>query len=229
MDSNDKTRFSSKNTLRSFNYWTPAGTTESLKIDAGKYASFELTDNYNSGLAAASYRKLKIKIQIQKSLLEYPLAYVNYLDLVLRGSYTDDNDRNINIYDSINIGNSGGTVEYINDNAIISFTKIIDLGSFTFNDLTVYIFNRTDTSIDILKCELLKSIDVTSDQVADSLSWAVTLDKVVAYNNGCELYYTGSTKPERLYWLDDANGVFAGVDINHTRQILFNRNSSDLE
>ena len=89
----------------------------------------------------------------------------------------------------------------------------------------IYVFNRSDKDIVLKSCRMLRSSDVSSSQIGEAIGWSISLEKCIAYSNGCELYFTGQAAPDRLYYMEDVDGNFSGINVKRERIIKFERNS----
>lgn len=204
--------FYASNTIRAFNNWNnfvDASIKDSkLVIESGGYASIDLSNLYYNGLKASKYRKLSVSLDAD---FTDNFKYQDFIEALLVGVYTDG----IREYISINIFEP-------------NYSTIISTNNYDFKSLTLLLVNHSDKPITFSSCSLLRSQDINSSQIGEAIGWGVTLNQVIAYQDGCELYYEGAEEPDKLWWMEDAEGVFNGINVNNKRMIKFSRKNEIL-
>lgn len=212
-------QFFTYNVLRNLQFWqilsnaTISGSM--IKINANGTAGCILTNDYYNGLQASRYRYIKAEITASPSIIS---NYANNIDVVIKGTYVDSNKETFNTYVSAPFNG------YYNiSSGVITLELNVSLENMDFINCVVYIVNHTSTPIQLNNCIMYRSLDVNSSQIGESIGWGVTLDKVIAYKDGCEIYYDGVEKPDKLWWISDKSGNFSGVNVNKERLITFER------
>ena len=195
-----------------------------VTIQPGGRAGFALTNDYFNGLGACRWRKCYMEVQGQDAANNYQ----NAVDMVLDGKYIIGDDLEIaglRTYISMNC-----TIKHTKASAdnTYAFTRYVEMQGYELETLTVYVVNNTSAPIVLKNCRMKRSQDISSSQVGESIGWSISLDKVVAYKDGCELYYSGDTTPDVLKWQADEAGNFAGILVNDTRLIKFSRVAEEL-
>lgn len=208
--------FYSKSCIRNLEFWnvfTNASYNEKKKeinISPNGTAGFTLSNDYYKGLNASRYRLLTVHLSGETS------DYQDYTEIVLRGSYVDSNDVVYPFYKTVNLTKLETTGAY-------NMSRILEMENFTMQSCTLLVRNKSSGIVNLSSCALYRSQDISSSQIGDSIGWGVTLAKVIQYLDGCELYYQGSSTPDKLWWVADNNGDFAGVNVNNERIITFSR------
>lgn len=208
--------FYSKSCIRSLEFWnvfTNASyneETQEIDISPNGTAGFTLSNDYYKGLNASRYRLLTV------SLSGVASDYQDSTEIVLRGSYVDSNDVVYPFYKTVNLTDLETTGSY-------NMSRILEMENFTMQSCTILVRNKSSQPVHLSSCALYRSQDISSSQIGDSIGWGVTLAKVIQYLDGCELYYQGSSTPDKLWWVADNNGDFAGVNVNNERIITFSR------
>lgn len=221
----DNIEYYNKNVLRAVANWnilsnaTVSGS--SIIIGSGGAAGYDLTNSYNNGLKASRYRSLNIKLDMS---INQQYNYENYVEVVLRGTYKDNDGNILKSYQSINITYldakiSGGEV---------NLYRVISMQNHDFETLTIYVINHTTSNIILKECVMKRSQDINSSQVGESIGWGIALSKVIAYLDGCEIYYDGEETPTKMWWLEDDEGRFSGINVNNDRIIRFERRNEIL-
>lgn len=208
-----------KNVLRSFNNWSTLVNASvvggALHIMAGGYAGVSLSSDYYNGLNASKYRRVSIVVE---GAVNDQYNYKNMIDVVVLCKYKSDNGAaSVEGYYSL-------SVTQLNRDR----DKVISMESSDLESCTVLIVNRTDQEVVITSCEMFRSQDVNSSQVGESIGFGITLNKVVAYLDGCEVYYDGVEAPDKLWWQEDEEGNFSGINVNNERLIKFTRKNEIL-
>lgn len=218
-----------KNTVRSldnFNILNNATvisdeTASSILILSGGLAGYTFSNQYNNGLKASNYRRLYLKLNPTPSVTNPKQIsdYENILEVTLTGVYYDNKQVKQYLYISINLTRQD--IVYSSGEYYIS--RIIQLDNIPFESLQIAIQNHSTASITLKECSLYRSQDISTSQVGESIGFGITLNKVIAYLDGCEIYYDGIEQPDKLWYLEDNDGNFAGVNVNNERRINFSR------
>lgn len=208
--------FYSKSCIRNLEFWnvfTNASyneKTQEINISPNGTAGFTLSNDYYKGLNASRYRLLTVRLSGEVN------DYQDSTEIVLRGSYVDSNDVVYPFYKTVNLTALETTGAY-------NMSRILEMENFTMQSCTILVRNKSSGIVNLSSCALYRSQDISSSQIGDSIGWGVTLAKVIQYLDGCELYYQGSSTPDKLWWVADNNGDFAGVNVNNERIITFSR------
>lgn len=221
----DNLMFYNKNVLRSLDLWDILNNTSSssdgLIIHPGGYAGCDLSGSYYSGLNASRYRKLTVSLQTS---LSENFNYQNLVEIVLKGTYVDSSGNLLDTWYSIGCTLEESTVS----GDTLSFERVVELENYDFLRCTVYVLNHTQSDVLLTQCEMLRSQDINSSQIGESIGFGVTLRSVVAYLDGCEIYYDGTDTPDKLWWMEDGDGNFSGINVNNERMISFTRKNEIL-
>ncbi len=217
---NDNITYYNKNILRSLPNWNILSNAsvsgEYISIGSGGIAGVDLSNDYYNGLKASQYRQLVLSINAPVTDL---YNYRDYIEVVIRGVYKDNQGQVLAAYYSINI-----TLLLNNYNSnILNMTRVISMENYDFNNLTVYVINHTTSTVILQSCEMKRSQDVSGSQIGESIGWGITLNEVKAYLDGCEIFYDGVEKPDKLWWMEDSSGNFNGINVNNERMIRFSR------
>lgn len=209
-----------KNILRALPYWnllnnaTVSG--NFINISSGGSAGVDLSNDYFNGLLACKYRRVYMRIAVTLSRNN---DYRNYVEMVLRGVYTDNEGNQQILYTSVNVTLQGSGYS----NSLVDVTRVIEMENLNLESCTVYVINHTTSSIQLQTCTMLRSQDISESQVGESIGWGITLSQVVGYLDGCEIYYDGVEEPDKLWWMEDSAGNFSGINVNNERMIKFSK------
>ena len=222
---NDNITYYNKNILRSLPNWNILSSAsvsgDYINISSGGIAGVDLSNDYFNGLKASNYRQLLISIQATVTNI---FNYRDYVEVVLRGTYKSNQGQILKSYQSINL-----TLLLNNySSGILNMVRVISMENYDLDSLTLYVINHTTDTIILRSCEMLRSQDVSGSQIGESIGWGITLNKVIAYLDGCEIFYDGVEKPDKLWWMEDNLGNFSGINVNNERMISFSRKNEIL-
>lgn len=222
---NDNITYYDKNILRALPNWSILSNAnisgDYINIGSGGVAGVDLSNDYFNGLKASRYRQLVISINAPVTNL---FNYRDFVEVVIRGTYKDNQGKVLVAYYSVNITlllnkyNSG----------VLDMTRVISMESYDFDSLTVYVVNHTTSNIILQSCTMKRSQDVSGSQIGESIGWGITLNEVIAYVDGCEIFYDGVETPDKLWWMEDNSGNFTGINVNNERMIKFSRRNEIL-
>ena len=220
-----------KNTLRGLSAWTILDhatiSGDDITIEAGGLAGCVMSKDYNSALKASKYRKLKLEVVLDPDDLG-ELNYKNLVDVFIKCVYINPDGGYIKQMSVVSLTRRKSNWD--SETNTLKMTRVVGFENLELDSCTVYVRNNLDeNSITVTKCGLYRSKDVSADQVGESIGFGIVLDKVIAYTNGCELYYTSNPTPDKLYWMEDSDHNFSGIDVNHDRMIAFERRNITLD
>lgn len=218
----DSMQYFEKNVVRGLREWTQFNNAsvegDYIRISSGGYAGVELSNDYNNGLKASNYRSLNVSISV---VPEDAFNYENYLEVMIKAVYQDNNGNYVMAHYSIN-----ATVldsEYDDEDDSLSFYRVIQMEKYNLVTATLYVINHTEDDVRLNSCVMYRSMDVNSSQIGEAIGFSVSLREVRAYLDGCELFYDGIEEPDKLWWMEDEQGNFNGVNVNNERIISFSR------
>lgn len=222
---NDNIIYYNKNILRSLPNWNILNNAsvsgDYISIGSGGIAGVTLSNDYFNGLKASRYRQLVLSVS---ALVTNLYNYRDYVEVVIRGVYKDNQGQVLTAYYSVNI-----TLLLNNfSNNILSMTRVISMENYDFDSLTVYVVNHSLYTIILQSCEMRRSQDVSGSQIGESIGWGITLNEVIAYLDGCEIFYDGVENPDKLWWMEDSQNNFSGINVNNERMIKFSRKNEIL-
>lgn len=224
---NDNITFYEKSCIRSLPNWTFLNSAtvsgDSIVIQSGGSAGVEFSNDYFNGLKASKYRKIDAKIH---SSANSSFNYKNYIEIVFIGVYKDNAGQRLKLYQSINT-----PILLFNYFPLVNellVKRTLNFENYDLDSLSVYVKNHTTHSITLEKCDIYRSQDISDSQVGESIGWGITLREVKAYTDGCEIFYDGVDDPDKLWWMEDEQGNFAGINVNNERMIKFSRTNEPL-
>lgn len=222
---NDNIIYYNKNILRSLPNWNILSNAsvsgDYININSGGIAGVDLSNDYFNGLKASQYRQLVVSINAPVTNL---YNYRDYIEVVIRGTYKDNQGQILMAYYSVNITL---LLNSFNNN-ILNMTRVISMENYDFESLTLYVINHSTHTVTLQSCEMKRSQDVSGSQIGESIGWGITLNQVIAYLDGCEIYYDGVEKPDKLWYMEDNSGNFSGINVNNERMIKFSRKNEIL-
>ena len=201
----------------------PSSENNPFFIQPGGYVSVDLRSDLSNGLKASKYRKLKFDLYIDTVSDQY--NYDKDIVCQFKCIYKDGNariksDRYIPIT-KMDMGYNG--TRYRSQREVI-----IDMLDYDLDSGSIKFINNTDQEITLFSISMLRSQDINSSQVGESIGWGIALNKVVGYTNGCEVFYDGTEEPIKMWWQEDSQGNFNGIDVDHERLIAFERKNEIL-
>lgn len=191
-------------------------------IQPGGSAGIALSNDYFNGLYASRYRQCYVEVESGGAGDNYN----NKVELVLEGVYqvtSDDGINDLRTRVSLNCTMLNTRLTPTSGIYSFSFTRYVEMLGYDFKSLLVYVINNSDEVVTLKNCIIKRSRDISGSQVGQSIGWSVSLDRVIAYEDGCELYYSGDPTPDVLKWQEDSDGNFAGIMVNDERLIEFSR------
>lgn len=194
---------------------------EDIDIKSGGTTGYELANIFNNGLKASKYRSLNVSIEVNT---DQQYNYQNYVEIVLKGVYRANEGNLLNSMQSINLTYLKSSIEL----NTINMERVISMQNYDFESLTIYVINHTKGNIKLKNCVMKRSQDINSSQVGESIGFGIALRKVVSYLDGCEVYYDGEERPTKLWWSEDEQGQFNGVNVDNERLISFERKNEIL-
>lgn len=221
----DRIEYYNKNVLRAVANWnilsnaTVSGTT--VVIGAGGAAGYDLVNTYNNGLKACRYRSLNISLTMS---INQQYNYENYVEVVLKGTYKDSDGNILKSYQSVNITYLEASIS----GGVVNIGRVLTMQNYNFETLTIYVINHTSGSVTLNSCTMKRSQDISGSQVGESIGWGIALSKVVGYLDGCEVYYDGEETPTKMWWQEDEQGEFNGINVDNERLIKFERKNEIL-
>ena len=217
-------QYYSNNVLRAITNWNLLSNAvvsgETVVINSGGSAGYDLANTYNNGLKASSYRSLDVVIAMD---INQQYNYENYVDIVLKGTYTDSDNKKLKSYQSISVTYLKSAIA----SGVVTLSRIITMPNFDYTTLTIYVVNHTTGKITLQSCSMKRSQDISGSQVGESIGWGIALNKVIGYLDGCEVYYDGEEKPLKMWWQGEGTD-FTGVNVNNERLIKFSRKNEVL-
>lgn len=222
---NDNITYYNKNILRSLPNWNILSNAsisgDYITIGSGGVAGVDLSNDYFNGLKASKYRQLIISVEAPVTSL---YNYVDFVEVVIRGTYKDNQGQVLEAYYSANVTLLLNSFK----SDVLDMTRVISMENYDFDTLTLYVVNHATYSITLKSCEMRRSQDVSGSQIGESIGWGITLNEVKAYLDGCEIFYDGIDKPDKLWWMEDNSGNFSGINVNNERMIKFSRTNEIL-
>lgn len=214
-----------KNIIRSLDNWNILNNASInngvITIHSKGMCGIDLSNEYCNGLKASKYRRAIFVIDTNVSNEN---NYQNYIELLLKCIYKDSDGNRIQEIISVN----STQLESIDTEEGRQYTRIIEMENFDLESCTVYVVNNSTEPIILKSCEIKRSQDISSSQVGESIGLSITLQEVAEYLDGIELYYSGVSKPDKLWWMDDENDQLCGVNVNNERMIKLSRHNTIL-
>lgn len=221
----DSIEYYNKNVLRAVANWnilsnaTVSGT--AVVIGAGGAAGYDLVNTYNNGLKACRYRSLNISLNMS---INQQYNYENYVEVVLKGTYKDNDGNILKSHQSVNITYLEASIS----GGVVNIGRVLTMQNYNFETLTIYVINHTSGSVTLNSCTMKRSQDISGSQVGESIGWGIALSKVVGYLDGCEIYYDSEETPIKMWWQEDEQGEFNGINVDNERLIKFERKNEIL-
>lgn len=195
---------------------------ETITIEPGGYAGISIPSIFNLAFKASNYRRFVIGALLD---IKDVMNYQNLVEFLMVVTYRNESG-GVSVYRlGLNFTKENSA---ITDDSYLKMAREIQMGSFDFETCQVMIKNNSEGNVTITECSMFRSQDISSSQVGESIGWGVTLAKVVQYLDGCELYYDGIDTPDKLWWVSDLAGNFAGVNVNNEKTIKFSKKNEVL-
>lgn len=210
--------------IKSWNIMSQASVSgEYVNIQSGGYIGVELTNDLYNGLKACRHRK--INIQVRATVDQYN-NYTNDVEALLKVKYKSNEDEIL--VELISVNFTLLSSQYDPYLGILKFSRVIEMENYDLAEATLYIINHSTNQIQMQYCAMYRSQDVSGSQIGESIGWGITLAKCIAYLDGCELYYEGNETPDKLWYMEDQDGNFSGINVNNERLIKFERRNEYL-
>ena len=154
----DSIEYYNKNVLRAVANWnilynaTVSGTT--VVIGAGGAAGYDLVNTYNNGLKACRYRSLNISLTMS---INQQYNYENYVEVVLKGTYKDNDGNILKSYQSVNITYLEASIS----GGVVNIGRVLTMQNYNFETLTIYVINHTSGSVTLNSCTMKRSQDIS--------------------------------------------------------------------
>ncbi len=194
----------------------------SIIIHPGGYAGVQL-DTFASGLKQSNFRKVSIEINGD---LSEDNNYSNLISCEFNSSYSVSNESLSYAYRSTSINKL--TSDYDSVNHKINYSYEFGMPSRDLVGGVIRIINNSDADIEVTQCYMYRSIDINESQVLGSIGLGVSITELKAYLDGCEVYFDGQEDPLKLWWHQDGQGNFDGVNVNNSRFVDFTKINSIL-
>lgn len=188
-----------------------------IEIQSGGSAGTALLNEYYYGLTASKYLRIAAVIKCSPTIL---WNYTNNVEIVLIGSYTNNKGVVINTYITETITYND---VYTDTDGNILIDRIITMDNMTYDELNIYVVNHTNSIIKVVNFQGFRSQDINSGQISNTIGLAIQLAGVLAHPDGYEVSFDGASEPLKLWWHENNNNEFDGVNVNNERLISFAR------
>jgi hypothetical protein len=195
-----------------------------IEINSSGYAGNIIQGTYFNGTQACKYIGLVLEIEAQPN---DNYNYINYVEIVLRGTYTNGERESVNYYSSVPL-TSLMTSETSEGSGIYKMGRVLVMPNFNFDTLNVYIYNHSSGTITLDSLTMYRSQDINETQVASSIGLNIAISQVDAYTDGCEVWFDSQDEPLKMWWSEDSSGNFNGINMNNERFVAFNRHNEVL-
>ena len=178
----------------------PVGSTLRLRLD--------------SGLAVVGASGLRVKV-VFNGTFDDMSEYIPKSSINIRITYTDNTKQNIVLMFNKHRPEGENFMDITELTTPSKSVKIMD----------VYFVNSAESlgPIIIDYVVIVKSIDVSSEQVAGAVESNVSLAKLTSYDNGCLVDWKGDTESLKLEFIEGGSGEFLGIMVNDEDFIQYSR------
>lgn len=218
LDRNEQIEYYSSNIIKgliNWNYLTDATiTNDVINISSGGIAGVDLSNSYYNGLTASKYMLITVEIDCS---INSNYNYQNYVEVVMRGNYIDSNKQTHNVFKQIALTKDDSI---INGNHI-TMSRLIEMDNVNYNSLVFYVINHSQNTITLNSAEALRSQDISNGQITSAIGLSIMLDYVNSYLDGFEVGFVGSDEPLKLWWHENSQGKFDGININNERLVAY--------
>ena len=146
--------------------------------------------------------QINIKIQYMKEVLDSNNLVTGYVD----GAF-----ENYQVFPYYN-HETDGFIKYVDMEVPNDYIKSIK----------IEVVNNTAYTIKYNYIWLFYGV-TTKEAITGSFGFAIGLKEVIAYSDGCELYFDNDSTPTKMWWQEDASGNLSGVNVNKEKLIKFSR------
>lgn len=219
------------NILKSVTEWEQSGdvTVSGHYVTLGHNASiqFSLSNEFMSDSLAMSYaRKIVSVIDNSNSAVTNMQNFKNPMNaglkIIVENTYSSDTE----VYTEQHsfIYNTANRIK--NEDGIEKHSFYIDMLGLNLLESTITLFNASSSDITIRSVKMYRSQDVT--QVGENTRTSMTVTDITAYKDGLTVQFDSKSAPVRMWWQEDEDGNFSGVNIDGERMITFKRVNQSL-
>lgn len=218
LDTNERVEYYSSNIIKglvNWNYLTDATiANDVITISPGGIAGVDLSNAYFNGLTASKYLLVTIEMNCSVNV---NYNYQNYVEVIMRGNYIDNNKNVHNVFKQLSLTKDGSI---INENHI-TMSRLVEMDNVNYNSLTFYVINHSQNNVTLTSAEALRSQDISNGQITSAIGLSIELDYVNSYLDGFEVGFVGSDEPLKLWWHENSQGKFDGININNERLVSY--------
>lgn len=218
LDNNESVEYYSSNIVKgliNWNYLTEATiSNDVITINSGGIAGVDLSNSYYNGLTASKYLLITVEIDCA---VNSNYNYQNYVEVVLRGNYIDSNKVTHNVFKQVALTKDDSII----NNNHITMSRLIEMDNVNYNSLVFYVINHSQNTITLDSAEALRSQDISNGQISSAIGLSIMLDYVNSYLDGFEVGFVGSDEPLKLWWHENSQGQFDGININNERLVAY--------
>jgi hypothetical protein len=218
LNRNEQIEYYSSNIIKgliNWNYLTDATiTNDVINISSGGIAGVDLSNSYYNGLTASKYMLVTVEIDCS---INSNYNYQNYVEVVMRGNYIDSNKQTHNVFKQIALTKDDSII----NGSHITMSRLIEMDNVNYNSLVFYVINHSQNTITLNSAEALRSQDISNGQITNAIGLSIMLDYVNSYLDGFEVGFVGSDEPLKLWWHENSQGKFDGININNERLVAY--------
>jgi hypothetical protein len=218
LNRNEQIEYYSSNIIKgliNWNYLTDATiTNDVINISSGGIAGVDLSNSYYNGLTASKYMLVTVEIDCS---INSNYNYQNYVEVVMRGNYIDSNKQTHNVFKQIALTKDDSII----NGSHITMSRLIEMDNVNYNSLVFYVINHSQNTITLNSAEALRSQDISNGQITSAIGLSIMLDYVNSYLDGFEVGFVGSDEPLKLWWHENSQGKFDGININNERLVAY--------
>lgn len=232
-------RFYNSNILKGVTEWEKDGDVtdhgSGVYIGPGASISFELTNDFmEDSLSMSEFRQIKVRVNNTNDCITDdsnlnkipPMLIAGSVFIRLDTTYSNDVTQYVETQEFI-LSEASGTYKISGSKQRMDFKFIVS--TFNMNILSQVITitnNSTQNTCQLSFCKMYRSQDVT--QVGENTRTSMTVTDITAYKDGLTVQFDSKSAPVRMWWQEDEDGNFSGVNIDGERMITFKRVNQSL-
>lgn len=204
----------------------------SLQLAAGAYASYVLSKDYIfSSFERCRYRKLNVTLASATAIGNEDAFKSNSsgITVTVDLTYTGVGALGGRKQDKRVFTLSKEMAAYSDGDSNTQFEFKYEASNMNISDefnSVVTIKNNTSDTVTIDSIGFFRSNDST--QLGENATWQMQLSNVKAYLDGMEITFSESSAPVKIWYSEDANGNFDGINVNNERFISFSKVNGSL-
>lgn len=237
--SNDGVRFYNTNILGGLTEWDKHGTVtddgQSVVIGAESSVSFDVSNDFmQDSLSMSELRKIVVTVDNDNSVVNEKSDFSKIAAVSADGSvfvrlettYSIAAAQYVETQEFV-LSDASGVYDAGEGNTEMRFEFIASTFNTNILSQKISIINNSTTkSCTVVSCSMYRSQDST--QIGENTHTSMTVASIVAYKDGMTVQFDSRSAPIKMWWQQDDEGNFAGINVDGERMITFRKVNQSL-